>query len=469
MLAAGLLFRLILAYALPGLRGSGFGPDLGLFNYWADVLAEHGPWGFYANASYADYTPGYLYALWLVGIVRDFGTSLAIDPTIVDSVIKLPAIITDLVLGYLVYALATDLGVTHRRALVALAVVVFNPVTWFDSVIWGQVDSFGTVFLLLGVRELWRGRSERAAFFAVVAALVKPQLAILVPIVALVVIRRALWPEGGYGDEPEPPRRGFAWELRPLGWVRIVTTGVVGFLTAVLLSAPFGLTVIGVSTTAPYLDSSLLRLVFSTAATYPYLTVNAYNWWSLFPVDGQSAATAGGALWIPDAARKAGEAFGAIGPLPAGARGRRAPAGRGRARGLGRGPAAGPAHDPRRRHGPRARVLRRPDAGPRAVPVPVLRARGDPVRLLVALADRVRDRLDRDVREHVRRPRGLLPEPARIGLAGHQRGAALDDGRLARRGAPHRSLPVGPRAAATRRPRDAGGRARRRPVRGAPG
>src|SRR4051794_7258235 len=318
VLAAGLLLRLILAYALPGLRGSGFGADLGLFNYWADVLADHGPWGFYANASYADYTPGYLYALWGVGILRDLGSSLAIDPTIVDSFIKLPAIITDLVVAYLVYALATDLGVTHRRALIALTVVAFNPVTWFDSVIWGQVDSFGTVFLLLGVRELWRGRSERAAFFAVVAALVKPQLAILIPIVALVVIRRALWPAGGYGDEPEPARRGFSWELRPLGWVRIVTTGIVGFVTAVLLSAPFGLTVIGVSGVAPYLDSSLLRLVFSTAATYPYLTVNAYNWWSLFPVDGQSAATAGGALWIPDAPRNVGEAFGAIGPLPAG-------------------------------------------------------------------------------------------------------------------------------------------------------
>jgi len=37
-------------------------------------------------------------------------------------------------------------------------------------------------------------RNERAAILAVVAALIKPQLAILVPIVAVVVIRRALWP-----------------------------------------------------------------------------------------------------------------------------------------------------------------------------------------------------------------------------------------------------------------------------------
>ena len=317
IMAIGLIFRLILAYGIDGLRGSGFGADLGLFNYWADTLAQHGPWGFYANASYADYTPGYLYALWPIGALREVLGAAGLATDITDSLIKLPAIITDVLLGYLVASMALELGVTRRRALIAAAVVILNPITWFDSVIWGQVDSFGTLFLLLGMRELWRGRSERAAVLAVVAALIKPQLAILVPIVAVVAIRRALWPKGGCGDEDEPRRRGFSFELRDIGWLRILTTGAAGFLTAVLLSAPFGLTVIGVSSTAPFLESSLLRLVFSTAATYPYLSVNAYNWWALFPVDGQSVATAGGALWMPDSPVPDAAVWGAIGPVPA--------------------------------------------------------------------------------------------------------------------------------------------------------
>jgi Gpi18-like mannosyltransferase len=144
VLLVGLLFRLILAYAIPGLRGSGFDTDLGLFRYWADTLATNGPWGFYAAASYADYTPGYLYPLWIVGIVGQWLGG-------VGDLIKLPAIITDIVLGYLVWSMAMELGVTRRRAVLAAAVVVFNPITWFDSVIWGQVDSFGTVFLLLAL------------------------------------------------------------------------------------------------------------------------------------------------------------------------------------------------------------------------------------------------------------------------------------------------------------------------------
>jgi hypothetical protein len=317
IMAIGLIVRLILAYGIDGLRGSGFGADLGLFNYWADTLAQHGPWGFYANASYADYTPGYLYALWPVGILRELASGAGLPSDMVDSFIKLPAIVTDVLLGWLVASMAIELGVSRRRALIAAAVVILNPITWFDSVIWGQVDSFGTLFLLLGLRELWRGRHERSAVIAVIAALVKPQLAILIPIVAVVTIRRALWPAGGYGDD-ERPRRGFAWELRDIGWVRILTVGVTGFVTAVALSAPFGLTVLAPSTTAPFVESSLLRLVFSTAATYPYLTVNAYNWWALFPVDGQSVASSGGALWMPDGPVPGQALWGAIGPIPAG-------------------------------------------------------------------------------------------------------------------------------------------------------
>ena len=78
-----------------------------------------------------------------------------------------------------------------------------NPIFWFDSVVWGQVDSVGVVFLMLGLRALWRDRPERAAIFAVIAAIMKPQLGILIPIVAVVTIRRALRPV-----PHDPGRRG---------------------------------------------------------------------------------------------------------------------------------------------------------------------------------------------------------------------------------------------------------------------
>ncbi len=106
-----------------------------------------------------------------------------------------------------------ELGARRSLALGAAFVAVVNPISWFDSVVWGQVDSVGVVFLLLGLRDLWRDRPERSAIFAVIAALIKPQLGILIPLVVVVTIRRALWPireeedEGGRGRRATSLRR----------------------------------------------------------------------------------------------------------------------------------------------------------------------------------------------------------------------------------------------------------------------
>ena len=289
VLALGLALRLIIAYLLPG---SGFKVDLGAFRFWASELATHGPWGFYDRDFLHDYMPGYMYVLWLVGIVGQVTGG-------VGDLIKIPPILADLVIGYLVYSMVLELGGRRAMALGGALLAVLNPISWFDSVAWGQVDSFGVVFLLLGLRELWRDRPERSAVYTVIAAMIKPQLGILVPLVAIVVIRRALWPDGGGGD---PERTG-----NPR---RIVTTGLAGVATAVVMSIPFGLTPVG-----------FFRQLLSTGGTYPFTTVNAYNPWALLPSDiGNSPAATGG--WICDAAKAFahddcgwGTAF--IGPFPA--------------------------------------------------------------------------------------------------------------------------------------------------------
>jgi len=189
VLALGLAFRLIIAYVIPG---SGFKVDLDSFHAWAANLASEGLHGFYERPFFHDYTPGYLYVLYAVGVVgRAFGE--------IGDLIKIPPILADVSLGWLVWSMAREIGGGRRAALLGAALVVANPVSWFDSVVWGQVDSFGVVFLLLGLRALWRDQPERAAILTVVAALIKPQLAILAPIVAVVTIRRALRPAGGFG------------------------------------------------------------------------------------------------------------------------------------------------------------------------------------------------------------------------------------------------------------------------------
>ncbi len=189
-----------------------------------------------------------------------------------------------------------------------------NPIFWFDSVVWGQVDSVGVVFLLLGLRALWRDQPERAAIFAVIAALVKPQLGILIPLVAVVTIRRALWPPApatrrrstttpsAPAVERRAARRGCGRGRRaPTSPLRILTTGVAGFLTAVVLCLPFGLSVLQPVAQAPFFTSGLIDQIVKAGGGYPYLTVNAYNAWAVVPSDiGNSLASSG--QWVCDAA-----------------------------------------------------------------------------------------------------------------------------------------------------------------------
>jgi len=273
LLGFGLAFRAIIAYLLPG---SGFKVDIDSFAYWASNLATQGLSGFYDRPFFHDYTPGYLYVLWLVGLV---GQLFGGGP---GDLIKVPPILADIGLAYLAWSMARELGASERSARIGAFLVIVNPVAWVDSVLWGQVDSVGVVVLLLALRELWRDRPERAAALAMLAALIKPQLGILIPIVAAVTIRRALWPAGGYGnDDPADilGAGGTSWERRVTGPIRILTTAAVGFATAILVSLPFGLSLPG-----------LIAQVFKTAAGYPYLSVNAYNPWALVSQDGHGVA-----------------------------------------------------------------------------------------------------------------------------------------------------------------------------------
>ena len=290
-LALGLAVRLILLYLLPG---SGFGPDLASFRFWANDLATNGLNGFYERDFFHDYTPGYLYVLWLVGTLGKAAGGIG-------DLIKIPPVIADVGLAYLSWSMLRELGVRDRLAVLAALVVMLNPIFWFDNVLWGQVDSFGVLFLVLGLRSLWRDQPERAAIFGVIAAVIKPQLGILLPVIAVVTIRRALRPppkDPGSIAAVDPIRR---LESRTGHPIRIVTTAFAGYLTALVLCLPFGLSVLQLTSTPPFIDSGLLEQIALAGGGYPYLTVNAYNAWALVPSDlGLSLAAS--SQWVCDTA-----------------------------------------------------------------------------------------------------------------------------------------------------------------------
>ncbi len=326
LLALGFALRLIIAYILPG---SGFGVDLNAFRFWADNLATNGPWGFYERDFFHDYTPGYLYLLWFVGSLQHLLPGLEL--------IKVPAMLADLAVGWLIWSMVLELGGGSRAALIGAALYLFVPVTWFDSVVWGQVDSVGLVFLLLGLRELWRDRPERATAYAVVAAIVKPQLGILIPILLAVLLRRYLIDAlerrspgiGGQAVGGVVAAAGFVAAAIAVGYVApilsIAWLVIVGLIVAAalglwwwlkspregaadLMHGPFRLataaatgSLLGLALTTPFklTLNGLIGQVQATAGGYPYLTINAYNPWALITSGGAGLAQSG--QWLCDA------------------------------------------------------------------------------------------------------------------------------------------------------------------------
>ena len=124
----------------------------------------------------ADYPPGYLYVLWLSArSAAAWPASLAAPTssagrpgdadTIVAGLIKMPAILPTSpspTSSTASSGLARSSSRRERAALVAAGIYLFNPVTWYDSALWGQTDAVGTLVTLVAIAVLIDGYSEAA-------------------------------------------------------------------------------------------------------------------------------------------------------------------------------------------------------------------------------------------------------------------------------------------------------------------
>jgi Dolichyl-phosphate-mannose-protein mannosyltransferase/C-terminal four TMM region of protein-O-mannosyltransferase len=342
LLALGLILRLIIAYGL--LPGSGFPNDLGAFQAWGNDIASNGPVGFYDRQSFIDYPPVYLLMLGVVSLIS--GGNLG-------EAVKLVPIMSDLVLAVVVGIMVRELGASRLRAVVVAAVVLLNPITWFNSAIWGQADAVGSIFLLLGLRELMKDRREAAAALAVVSVLTKMQLGILGFLVGFVILRRSLAPREG----PAQPERiftsigaglltgaviclpftgldfgGFVTRLGTVSGALTIAAGVVAGLGVFALALRYlrlrdeslrlpVAAVLGAATVVAFgamVFDSIASHLLNTFGEYPYLTLNAYNPWALLQsANGSAMATTH--AWLRDAPftdpQSGPQAWYGIGPL----------------------------------------------------------------------------------------------------------------------------------------------------------
>jgi Gpi18-like mannosyltransferase len=223
----------------------GFPVDIGTFKAWSQALTDRGPSAFY-GAGFADYLPGYLYVLWLIGEVN---AVVRFSDQAHLFALKLPAAIADLVTAWFVFALARRFE--SRWALALSASYLFNPGIIFNSAYWGQADAVGAVFAVAGIAALGVASPIWSAVLLAMGAVIKPQTAPAMIPAGLYLLRTLTRPAQG------PPR----WDL-------LLGAAVAGAATLVLIILPF--------------DLSPLRLIGvmrTSLSVYPFSSVVAFNVW----------------------------------------------------------------------------------------------------------------------------------------------------------------------------------------------
>lgn len=228
----------------------GYETDMNCFFWWSKSVFEEGISKFYYLDMFTDYPPGYMYILWVIGgIIKLLGLVSFTDlPAII--LLKLPAMICDLVIGYVIYKVAVKYT-KHSYALLFSAVFMLNPAVIINSATWGQVDSIYTLFVVLMCYFVTEKKLPAAYFMFAIGILIKPQTLIFTPVLIYGIIDQVF--------------------LNDFSWKRMFTQlgiGLSAIAALVLAAVPFNL-------------EKVIPQYVDTLGQYEYASVNAYNLWAL--------------------------------------------------------------------------------------------------------------------------------------------------------------------------------------------
>ncbi len=253
ILGFGLLFRLLLSFMYYGYK-----VDMNCFYSWSSRIADTGFSGFYDPEVFADYPPGYMYVLYIIGhISKALGLPYSSGGSVM--LLKLPAILCDIGAGYLIYKFARR-KFTEQVSLVLTLFYLFNPAIIINSTIWGQVDSVMTLGLLLMCNYIIEHKLKTAIVVYAIGIIVKPQMAIFTPILLFICIEQCFI---------EYHENRISLCFRRDKFIPLFITSLTSIAGLALICLPFGL-------------STSISKFFDTLGSYEHVTVNAYNMWAMF-------------------------------------------------------------------------------------------------------------------------------------------------------------------------------------------
>ncbi len=237
------LFIRVLLFSLPS-----FKIDMTDWQAWTSRLIEVGPSSFYSPNYFADYFPGYLYILLILGkaFLTLFPNSSLFSTDFIF-ILKGVTTIFDLGTAYLIYKIVKK----YRPKVAIFASILYlgNPALIFNSSIWGQIDGILTFFLLLSIYFLIEVKNF--LFWSIsfaFAFLVKPQTISILPISLIYLFKEA-------------------------GSLRLFKLVFLSIILSVVISLPFFIN------TNPVFG--IFELFQKTASGYQYTSLYTLNIWSL--------------------------------------------------------------------------------------------------------------------------------------------------------------------------------------------
>jgi Gpi18-like mannosyltransferase len=245
LLSAGWILRIIISPVIEG-----YPTDMLCFKAWSNVAATQGLSNFYTSDMFVDYPPGYIYILYLIGYVRNL-FSLGFNSDVFLILLKSPAILADIISSAIIFQLSKKkLGVVIAATLSLL--YVFNPAIICNSTVYGQIDSFFTLFVLLTLVFVYKDKLGIASIIFVLAVLIKPQALIFTPIGIYALIQKR--------------------SLKTAGLSLLYMT-----LAFIIIIFPFSI------------KQNLFwifELYSKTLSSYPFAAVNAFNLFAFFGGNG---------------------------------------------------------------------------------------------------------------------------------------------------------------------------------------
>ena len=232
---------LIIRILLIGLPA--FEVDMAAWIAWAERLGEGSLANFYSDTVWTQYTPGFLHALWIferIGMANEVFIKLFV---------LFGDIFTAFTVSYIVRL------TTKKWGMNAVIIYLLTPPLIFVGSIWGQIDGFLTMLILLAVYFLIEKKDlPTSSVFWALSFLVKPQALAALPLYLLVIHKFS-------------PKIVFKSVICSLGTILIVS--------------------------APFFPRDPLwgfpRLVLKMSQHYHFGSIFAFNLWALF-----------GKTWIPD-------------------------------------------------------------------------------------------------------------------------------------------------------------------------